>query len=111
MEMETITPQTPMREIEIFGVPALFTEQIIPPDQQIRGMHYYELFSAEDGETILGTVLTLIPLETGDKNELDVYDADLVDDGDEMLTPEAFGEKYLSPVYDSNPEERYGKDE
>lgn len=112
MEMETITAQTPMREIEIFGIPALFTEQIIPPDQQIPGMHYYELISAEDGETLLGTVLTLIPVEIEDEAGRDVYDADLKDEGDgELLTPEEFGEKYLSPAYDPDPEERYGKDE
>ncbi len=31
--MEKVTGQTPMREIEIFGVPALFTEQDIPADE------------------------------------------------------------------------------
>ena len=109
MEMETITAQTPMREIELFGTPALFTEQIIPPDQQIPGMHYYELISAEDGETLLGTVLTLIPVEIEDENGRDVYDGDLKDDEDgEMLTPEEFSDKYFTPHY--NEEGWYGED-
>ena len=112
MEMETITAQTPMREIEIFGIPALFTEQVIPPDEQIPGMHYYELISADDGETLLGSVLTLIPVEIENENGRDVYDGDLVlDTESETLTPEEFGEKYLSPAFDDDPDERYGKDE
>ena len=53
-----------MREIEIFGIPALFTERVIQPDKQISGMYYYELISAEDNETVLGTVLRL-RLRTG----------------------------------------------
>lgn len=112
MEMETITAQTPMWEIEIFGIPALFTEQVIPPDQQIHGMHYYELVSAEDGKTVLGTVLTLIPVEIEDEDGRNVYGTDLMLDTEaEMLTPEEFCEKYLSPAYDPDPEERFGKDE
>ena len=31
--MEKKTGQTPLREIEIFGIPALFTDQDIPPDE------------------------------------------------------------------------------
>ena len=109
MEMETITAQTPMREIEIFGTPALFTEQVIPPDQQIPGMHYYELVSAEDGETLLGTVLTLIPVEIEDEAGRDVYDGDLVLDTEgETLTPEEFSDKYFTPHY--NEEGWYGED-
>lgn len=109
--METITAKTPMREIEIFGIPALFTEQIIPPDEQIPGMYYYELISAEDNESLLGTIVTLIPMDIEDEDGRDVYAADLEDGEGEMLTPEAFSEKYLSPAYDTDPEERYGKDE
>lgn len=106
--MEEIT----MREIEIFSIPALFTDGVIPPDEQISGMYCYELISAEDGETVLGTVLTLIPVELESEDGRDVYDADLMlDTAGEMLTPGEFAEKYLSPNYDTNPDERYGKDE
>lgn len=101
-----------MREIEIFGVPALFTERVIPPDEQISGMYYYELISAEDNEAVLGTVLTLIPVGIENEDGRDVYDADLMlDTAGEMLTPGEFAEKYLSPSYDPDPDERYGKDE
>lgn len=109
MEKEVITAQTPMREIEIFGVPALFTEQVIPPDEQIPDMHYYELISAEDGKTLLGTVLTLFPVEIEDEDGRDVYDGDLVlDTGAGSLTPEEFSEKYFLPRADEDGE--HGED-
>ena len=112
MDMEPITAQTPLREIEIFGIPALYAEQVIPPDEQIPDMHYYEIISGEDNETLLGTVLTLIPVEIPDENGREIYEADLVLDTEgEVLTPEEFGEKYLSPAYDPDAVERYGKDE
>lgn len=101
-----------MREIEIFGVPALFTERVIPPAEQISGMHYYELISAEDGERVLGTVLTLIPVGIESEDGRDVYAADLMLDTEgEMLTPGEFAEKYLSPSYGADSDERYGKEE
>ena len=110
MEMETITAQTPLREIEIFGIPALFTEQVIPPDEQIPDMHYYELVSAEDGETLLGTVLTLLPVEIPDGGGRDVYDDDLKLDAEgEELTPDEFADKYFTPHDDES--DWYGKDE
>ena len=109
--MEKVTEQTPMREIEIFGIPALFTEQEIP-NEKIFDMHCYELFSAEDGVTILGTVLTAIPVEVPESGERDVYDDDLMlDTAGEVLTPEEFAEKYLSPVSGPDLEERYGKED
>ena len=109
--MEKVTEQTPMREIEIFGIPALFTEQEIP-NEKIFDMHCYELFSAEDGVTFLGTVLTAIPVEVPESGERDVYDDDLMlDTAGEVLTPEKFAEKYLSPVSGPNLEERYGKED
>lgn len=110
--MENISGETTMREIEIFGVPALFTERVIPPDEQISGMYYYELISAEDSESVLGTVLTLIPVGIESEDGRDVYAADLMlDTKGETLTPGAFAEKYLSPDYDTDPDERYGKEE
>lgn len=110
--MERMTGQTPMREIEIFGIPALFTDQDIPPDGQIPDMHYYELISAEDGETLLGTVLTVIPVELPEGGERDVYDDDLMlDTVGGLLTPEEFAEKYLSPVSGPDLSERYGKED
>ncbi len=110
--MEKKTGQTPLREIEIFGIPALFTDQDIPPDEQIPDMHYYALVSTEDGVTLLGTVLTLIPVEIPESGERDVYDSDLMlDTVGELLTPEEFAEKYLSPVNGPDLDERYGKED
>jgi len=109
--MERVTEQTPMREIEIFGIPALFTDQRIPFDENICDMHCYELVSAEDGETFLGTVLTAIPVEVPANGERDVYDDDLMlDTAGETLTPEQFAEKYLSPVSGPDLGEHYGKE-
>ena len=110
METETINEQTPMREIEIFGVPALFTENEIPSDAEIPGMHHYQLFSAGEDNRLLGSVLTLIPVEVPESGERDVYDGDLdLDAQGETLTPEEFGDKYLSPSYGEDFDERYGK--
>ena len=98
--MELMTAQTPMREIEIFGIPALFTDQEIDPEEIGPTMHCYVLVSAEDGETLLGTVLTPVPVELPETGERDVYDDDLMLDTEgDMLTPEEFEEKYLSPDY------------
>ena len=76
--MEKKTGQTPLREIEIFGIPALFTDQDIPPDEQSPDMFYYELVSADGSAALLGTVLTLIPVEIPESGERDVYDSDLM---------------------------------
>ena len=104
--------QTPMREIEIFGIPALFTEQDIPSDETPPGLHCYQLISANDGETLLGTVLTVIPVEIPESGERDVYSNDLMLDTEgEILTPEEFSEKYLSPLSGPYLDERYGKED
>lgn len=110
--MEIVTKQTPMREIEIFGIPALFTDAEIPESQQLPGLFCYELVSTDNSSRLLGSILTLNPVDLPETGERDVYDTDLnLDTEGEMLTPEEFGEKYLSPEYDPDPEERYGKDE
>ena len=103
--------QTPMREIEIFGIPALFTEQEIS-EETYPNLYCYQLISANDGETLLGTVLTLIPVEIPESGERDVYSNDLMLDTEgEILTPEEFSEKYLSPLSGPDLDERYGKED
>lgn len=110
--MEKVTGQTPLREIEIFGIPALFTDRDIPLNEQIPDMHYYELVSADGRAALLGTVLTVIPVEIPEDGERDVYDNDLMlDTGGGFLTPEEFAEKYFSPVSGPNLDERYGKED
>lgn len=110
--MVELTKKTPMWEIEIFGIPALFAEQAPLPDELPPGLHNYDLISAEDGVTSLGTVLTLIPVEIPEDGGRDVYDNDLImDTKAEMLTPEDFIAKYLSPVGGPDLDERYGKED
>lgn len=110
--MERVTEKTPMREIEIFGIPALFTDRDIPPNERICDMYCYELASAADGQMFLGSVLTAIPVEIPESGERDVYASDLIlDTAGKPLTPEGFAEKYLSPVYGPDLNERYGKED
>jgi len=60
-----------MKEIEIFGIPALFTEKRIDHDAVYPGMYRYELETVNNGPkrvsdtasgTFLGTVLTPVPI-------------------------------------------------
>lgn len=62
-----------MKEIEIFGIPALFTEKRIDHDAVYPGMYRYELETVNNGPkrvsdtasgTFLGTVLTPVPNDT-----------------------------------------------
>lgn len=102
---------TPMREIEVFGIPALFSEQDIS-EEMYPNLYCYHLISANDGETLLGTVLTVIPVEIPESGERDVYSSDLMLDTEgDVLTPEEFCEKYLSPLSGPDLDERYGKED
>ena len=68
--MEHNTNQERMREIEIFGIPALFSPNRIATENVYPGLHHYELMSgptfpdsprcltADAGEKFLGTVLS-----------------------------------------------------
>jgi len=108
--MENTTEHTPMREIEIFGIPALFTGRDIPSDDIPIGLYHYRLLNAGDPESLIGTVLTPVPVEIPESGERDVYKADLMLDVEgDTLTPEAFAEKYFSPVDGPDLDERYGK--
>ena len=59
MENPNTTPER-MREIEIFGVPALFSKHPIPEDGIYPGMSLYEL-QGRDGR-FMGAVLTPVPI-------------------------------------------------
>lgn len=110
--MVEMAKKTPMWEIEVFGIPALFTEQAPLPDELPPGLYSYDLVSAEDGVTLLGTVLTVIPVEIPESGERNVYDEDLIIETEaKKLTPEDFIAKYLSPVNGPDLEERYGKED
>jgi hypothetical protein len=115
-----------MREIEIFGVPALFTDKAIPPEDVYPGMNRYELragdgdpkrpryAATQSGGKFLGTVLTPVPIFLYPSDtQREIGPGDLVlDIGAGSYTPAEFEEKYLSPDYDEGTQrERYGKDD
>ena len=109
MENPSSAPER-MREIEIFGVPALFTNDQIPPDNIYPGMSPYEL-QGQDGQ-YMGSVLTPVPIPVLADGPRDLKPGDLVmDTGAGYYTPSEFEEKYLSPDYDDGARaERYGKE-
>ncbi len=95
-----------MKEIEIFGIPALFAEKRIDHDAVYPGMYRYELETVNDGPkrvsdtasgTFLGTVLTPVPIPM-DNGQRELAPDDLMLDVDAgSWTPQEFEEKYLSP--------------
>ena len=105
MENPNTTPER-MREIEIFGVPALFSKNQIPEDDIYPGMSLYELQGRD-------AVLTPVPIPVLADGPRDLKPGDLVmDTGAGYYTPAEFEEKYLSPDYDeSTHQERYGKED
>ena len=72
--MSNYEPFERMREIEIFGVPALLTDNAIPPEAVHPGMSRYELLAGDGGPEqpryaatrpggkFLGTVLNPVPI-------------------------------------------------
>lgn len=114
--------QERMREIEIFGVPALFTINRVAHDAVYPGMFRYELESHDDFPNsprhltdtatarFLGTVLTPVPIPM-ENGQREIEPGDLfLDIQAGHYTPEEFEEKYLSPDYDQHGE-RYGKND
>ena len=124
--MNDYDPMERMREIEIFGVPALFTDKAIPLEAVYPGMSRYELLAGDGdpecpryaatqpGGKFLGTVLTPVPIFLYPSDtQREIGPGDLVlDTGARSYTPAEFEEKYLSPDYDEGTQrERYGKDD
>ncbi len=99
-----------MREIEIFGVPALYTNTPIDPEAIYPGMSLYEL-QGRDGK-FLASVLTPVPIPVLADGPRDLKPGELVmDTGAGYYTPAEFEEKYLSPDYGGGASaERYGKE-
>ena len=92
-----------MRQIEIFGVPALYTNTPIDPEAIHPGMSLYEL-QGRDGR-FLASVLTPVPIPVLADGPRDLKPGELVMDTGE------FEEKYLSPDYGGGASaERYGKE-
>lgn len=106
--------QDRMREIEIFGVPALLTFAPVSHDAVYPGMFRYELqssgevphrarFLVERANTgFLGTVLTPVSVELPEDGRRKIMQGDLVLREDDVhLTPEEFEEKYLGGTEDA----------
>lgn len=120
--MDTVfTNEERMKEIEVFGIPALFTQQRVPHDAVYPGLFRYELESFDQSKLhvaetarvkFLGTILTPVAIPTDDRGHRDFGPGDLViDTGAGSYTPEEFERKYLSPEFDREGQmERYGKE-
>ena len=119
--MECSTNQERMREIEIFGIPALFSPNRIAPGDAYPGLHHYELMSgptfpgsprhltADAGEKFLGTVLSPVKIHLTPAGQREIELGDLFLDIEAgSYTPAEFEAKYLSPDYDTQAD-RYGK--
>lgn len=113
--------QERMKEIEIFGIPALFSSNRIAPEDVYPGMYRYELLSSKEvpgsprylaqdsGDDFMGTVLTPVPIPMTHEGQREIEPGDLfldIEAGE--YTPAEFEEKYLSPDYDPEAD-RYGK--
>lgn len=97
-----------MREIEIFGVPALYTNTPIEPEDIYSGMSLYEL-QGRDGR-FMASVLTPVPIPVLSDGPRDLKPGELVmDTGAGYYTSAEFEEKYLSPEFDGM--DRYGKED
>lgn len=101
--------QERMREIKIFGVPALLTFAPVRHDAVYPGMFRYELQSSGDFPCrarflverattgFLGTVLTPVPMELPEDGKRKIMQGDLMMKKDDVyLTPEEFEKKYLA---------------
>ena len=119
--MEHNTNQERMREIEIFGIPALFSPDRIAVEDVYSGLYRYEFMSsptfpdsprhltADAGEKFLGTVLSPVKIYLTADGQREIEPGDLfldIEAGD--YTPAEFEEKYLSPDYGPQTD-RHGK--
>ena len=114
---------TKMEEIEIFGIPALYTPHKVSRQTVHLGMYCYELQAApadwgqprrlmnEVDEGFYGTVLTPVPVEGAEGEGLAIGPEDFKAElGIGNYTPAEFEDKYLSLHYDPlRLEQIYGK--
>lgn len=85
MEQPNTNPER-MREIEIFGVPALYSSTPIDPEDLYPGMSLYEL-QGQDGK-FLASVLTPVPIPVLADGPRDLKPGELVmDTGAGYYTP------------------------
>lgn len=119
--METINASiTRMEEVEILGIPALYTPYKVSRQTVHLGLYQYELRTGpgdrtpsrlvtEAAEGFSGTILTPVPVKGTEGEGLAIGPGDLQTGLEEgSYTPAEFEEKYLGPDYDPQVE-RYGK--
>ncbi len=113
---------TRMEEVEIFGVPALYTPCKVSRQTVHLGLYCYELrmdlegspvrrLADQAGDGFIGTILTPVPVE-GTAGEGRIVQPEDFQTGLEAgyYTPAEFEEKYLAPDYDPlRLEQIYGK--
>ena len=108
---------TPMREVEIFGCPALFTPNRVNRDT-VHMLFSYEMQVAADGQpfalvahaedsNFFGSVLTPVPMELAEGMKAIGEDDFMADPLASYYTPAVFEQKYMAPVFGSA--ERFGK--
>ena len=113
---------TPMEEVEVFGIPALYTPYKVSRQTVHLGLYCYELQAGlEDGRPhclmdradagFSGTVLTPVPVEGTSGGGRAVGPGDFrAGLGEGHYTPAQFEAKYLSPGMDPvRLEQIYGK--
>ena len=114
---------TKMEEIEIFGIPALYTPYKVSRQTVHLGMNCYEVQAApedwsqprrlmtEVDSGFYGTILTPIPVEGVGAEGRIIEAGDFLDELQiGYYTPAEFEDKYLSPGYDPlRLEQIYGK--
>ena len=101
-----------MEEVEIFGIPALYTPYKVSRQTIHLGLYCYELQAGpedwsqphrlmdEADEGFFGTILAPVPVEGTGGEGKPVGPGDFVDDLKEgYYTPAEFEDKYLSPDY------------
>lgn len=115
--------RTRMEEVEIFGIPALFTPHRVSRATIHLGIFCYEMqvasipgkglfrLTEDAGEAFYATILTPVPVELPEQGWRSIDAGDFITGlGAAFLTPAEFEEKYLSPDYDQpHRAERYGK--
>lgn len=114
--------RTRMEEVEIFGIPALFTPHRVSRTTVHLGIFCYEMqvstapgehfrLTDDAGEAFYATILTPFPVELPEDGGRVMEDGDFYSGiGAGFYTPAEFEEKYLSPDYDPpHRAERYGK--
>ena len=103
--------ETRMEEIEVCGIPALFTPHRADRTTLYPGLHLYEVQTQSGGrpfslmkqvsDSFYGTVLTPIPIPLPPNGRRPLWTGDFITGlGEGSYTPAEFERKYLSPDHE-----------